>query len=618
MQAEAPASSNEYPKTGMCVRSQANPPPLSIPPQGLPGETRLDLTDFLNLFPQRAPQLMWLLGAGASVGAGLPSGGTLLWEFKRAIYCNAQRLPPSRFPDLNDPAFQALVQSYFASQPGLPPAGDDAEYSAYFETYLPDERDRRRFLDSRLHGCKPSYGHLCFAALMSLGRVRLAWTTNFDHLVETACSHAAVAEKLPRPLAIAGLEQPDKVSDLIGDEAWPVLVKLHGDFLYRKLKNIQQELQEQDATLRNHLAEECGRRGLAVVGFSGRDVSVMRTLSEALHARVPFPHGLFWFVRPGEMPAPAVTELVNKVKTAGSQAAIIEVSTFDELMADLFLPHQESLSDIRDLVKASRPRREKFPIIYSSTPTWPVLRTNALHITAYPATCTVFESTVGKTSEVKALTAPYVVELAASRRRAGVIAFGTRAKLLDVFSEHKPRSFDRYAIEERRLRYDCQELGLLYHALAQGIANKTGLSRSQHAKGRFLFARNADAFTETELGVFRKMKSRGVWQLRPGAILHEGFKLALDFRDGRFWMLIEPTIVVTADGLTQYVETDRSQIARDALVTRYNRQRNEVLHLWICFLNRHCGSPLRVAFPSDTDREAEFTISTVTAYSRRA
>lgn len=561
---------------------------------------------------------MWFLGAGVSVGAGLPTGGTLTWEFKRELYCNVQRIPASRFPDLYDPAFQKLVQSYFDSKAGMPRLGADDEYSAYFEAYLPDERDRRRFLDNRLQGCKPSYGHLCLAALMCLGRVRLVWTTNFDQLIEKACAYPAIAEKLARSLAVAGLEQPDKVSDLIRDEAWPLLVKMHGDFLYRKLKNVGNELQAQDTTLRGHLTEECGRQGLAVVGYSGRDASVMSTLRDALQANTPFPHGLFWFVRPSEQPIPAVFEFLQEARNRGVQAAFIEVSTFDELLADLFLPHQDSLTDIRDLVKARRPNRQAIPLTYASSTQWPVLRTNALHISAYPASCTVFQSTVGNTSEIKALTYPHPVEMVAFRRKIGVIAFGTRARLAEVFADYDPKGFDRHSIEQRRLYYDCPERGLLYHALAQGIANKTGLLRSQNAKGRYLFAGSVQVFTSEELNILSGFKSRGVWALRPGAMLHEGFKLSLDFRDSRLWMLIEATIVVTSDGCAPYEGRDRADIAREPLVTRYNRQRNEALNLWIGFLQRNLGDPLKVAFPSDSQSEAEFTISTVTAFARKA
>lgn len=344
----------------------------------------------------------------------------------------------------------------------------------------------------------------------------------------------------------------------------------------------------------------------------------MKTLAEALEAKTPFPHGLFWFIRPGNSPAPAVLDLLTQARAKGAQAAFIEVSTFDELMADLFLPHQDSLAEVRDLVKAARPKRQPIPLTYQSAAHWPVLRTNALHIMDFPATCTVFEADVGNTAEVKLLTQPHANEMVALRRKVGVIAFGARARLEEAFASFAPKGFDRYGIEPRRLRYDSAELGLLYHALIQGIANKTGLLRSQHARGRFLFARDRTSFTQAELATWSRLKSRGVWQLRPGATLHEGFELALDFRDGRFWMLVDPTIVVTSDGQAPYQGSDRSDIAREPLVTRYNRQRNDALQLWIGFLQRHLGSPIKVAFPSEAVREAEFTVSTVTAFSRKA
>jgi hypothetical protein len=561
---------------------------------------------------------MWFLGAGASAGAGLPSGSTLTWEFKRAIYCNAERIPPTRFPDLYDPSFQGLVQSYFDSKSSFPPLGHADEYSVYFEAYLPDERDRRRFLDARLQGCKPSYGHICFAALMTLDRIRVIWTTNFDQLIERACSHVSIVDKLPRLLAVAGLEQPDKASDLLRDESWPLLLKLHGDFLYRKLKNTAPELQQQDVTLRHHLADECGRRGLAITGYSGRDASIMNTLRDGLQSKTPFPHGLFWFIRPGEHPMPEVEELLSDAQNKNVQAALIEVNTFDELMADLFLPHQDTLTDIGDIVKAARPKRQRMPLSYVTGASWPVLRTNALHIQTYPASCTVFQATVGNTAEVKALTAPYAAEMVAMRRQKGVIAFGSRARLTTVFEKCNPTGFDRHPIEERRLCYDCAELSLLYHALLQGMANKAGLRRSLNAKGRFLFAPTAKTFDGAELGALRSIKSAGVWSPKAGACLHEAIEVSLDFRDQRFWLLLFPTIVVTVDGHTPYREGDRSELVRESLASRYNRQSNEILQMWVGFLQRNFGTPLTVSFPSETERESEFTISATTAYARRA
>jgi hypothetical protein len=74
----------------------------------------------------------------------------------------------------------------------------------------------------------------------------------------------------------------------------------------------------------------------------------MTTLDDALTDQQAFPHGLFWFVRQGEEPSPMVIDLLTRVQSNGSQAALVAVQTFDELMADLFLTHQDSLSDVRD------------------------------------------------------------------------------------------------------------------------------------------------------------------------------------------------------------------------------------------------------------------------------
>lgn len=74
-------------------------------------------------------------------------------------------------------------------------------------------------------------------------------------------------------------------------------IKLHGDFRSRRLKNTADELREQDARLRELLVSASGRSGLIVVGYSGRDDSIMDALEAALDQPAPFPSGLFWLSR---------------------------------------------------------------------------------------------------------------------------------------------------------------------------------------------------------------------------------------------------------------------------------------------------------------------------------
>lgn len=40
-----------------------------------------------------------LLGAGASISSGIMSGGQMVWDFKRKIYCIENRVSEATFPD---------------------------------------------------------------------------------------------------------------------------------------------------------------------------------------------------------------------------------------------------------------------------------------------------------------------------------------------------------------------------------------------------------------------------------------------------------------------------------------------------------------------------------------
>ena len=54
------------------------------------------------------------------------------------------------------------------------------------------------------------------------------------------------------------------------------------------------ELRHQDVLLRRIVVDCCGRYGLIVVGYSGRDDSIMDALEETLEEDASYPRGLFW------------------------------------------------------------------------------------------------------------------------------------------------------------------------------------------------------------------------------------------------------------------------------------------------------------------------------------
>jgi hypothetical protein len=58
--------------------------------------------DFARRFSLRSSNLMWLLGAGTSASAGIPTAGDMIWEFKQTLFvtqrddmsCPYRTVPP--------------------------------------------------------------------------------------------------------------------------------------------------------------------------------------------------------------------------------------------------------------------------------------------------------------------------------------------------------------------------------------------------------------------------------------------------------------------------------------------------------------------------------------------
>jgi tetratricopeptide (TPR) repeat protein len=272
---------------------------------------------------------MWFLGAGASVEAGIPTATEMTWDFKRRIYCADREIPLASM-DIASPEHQSTIQRFFDEQVGLPPLGSDEEYSFYFESAFSKEEDRQAYIERALRGRIPSKGHEHLAAQLAADHAKIVWTTNFDGLVESALNAKLGPGRQPR---VATQRTPDIATIAISRDQWPLVVKLHGDFQSRHLKNTRAELAQQEDELVDNLINTCQRWGLAVVGYSGRDHSIMTALERAADSTRPFQNGLFWFRRNGSAVIPQVAKLLEKAKSKGVEAATVSIDSFESLMA---------------------------------------------------------------------------------------------------------------------------------------------------------------------------------------------------------------------------------------------------------------------------------------------
>lgn len=69
--------------------------------------------EFVRVYQVRGPQLMWLLGAGASANAGAPTAADMILEFKALLYASRERVSLVQIGDLADPRTRAMLQQSF-------------------------------------------------------------------------------------------------------------------------------------------------------------------------------------------------------------------------------------------------------------------------------------------------------------------------------------------------------------------------------------------------------------------------------------------------------------------------------------------------------------------------
>lgn len=565
--------------------------------------------DFARRFSLRAQNLMWLLGAGASASAGVPTAMDMLWEFKQQLFISQRRATLQAVSDLSNPIIRERLQTHVDSLGRLPSLGSAGEYAALFEEVYPVEADRRSYLDAKMAGSKPSYGHVALAALMHEGGAPLVWTTNFDALIADAC---AKVYDTTGALTTVNLDAPALAAQVIQDERWPVEVKLHGDFRSRRLKNTPDELRHQDARLRQTLVDSCRRFGLVVAGYSGRDDSIMDTLDQALRSPDAFQNGLFWLHRGDEPPLPRVADLLAQANRLGMEAGLVRIENFDEVLRDLI----RLIGDL-DTTALDSFATERRPWSGAPVPSgrrgWPVVRLNALPIIRVPAVCARVVCGIGGTAEVREAVRNAGVNLIAVRSRAGVLAFGSDSEVRAAFEPYDITDLDVHTLDASRQRYESTERGLLREALTTAIGRSLKLDAMRHRRADLLAPREPTDDVWLPLKeIVRTLV--GTVSGYPELRWREGISVRLDWADNRLWLLVEPRIVF--DGITAENKSAASDFARERTVRRYNRQLDGLLEFWSDQLSQD-GSDLRALAIGD-GIDAVFRISSATGYSWRS
>jgi hypothetical protein len=573
-------SAGNFPKPVVCLPVIINPGEPIKAGEDVP---EISLAEFARLFPLRSPRIGLLIGAGASVTSGIPSGWDMIWDFKKLIYAAEQRLHVARVGPLADPTVRAAIQRYFDSQEGTPSEGADNEYSYYFKRALSDADDRRLYVANMVNGKKPHYGYLCLGALLASRKIEFVWTPNFDTMTEQAYSIVTGGESPP----VVGRGTAGHLRVLLRDRRFPVIVKLHGDFRVDPLQNTTEELSALDKIAGDEFVEFARTYGLVVVGYSGRDASVMDALSRALHENgsSAFPDGIYWCLREGDVAPRRAAELLSAARAAKVRTAFVRVGDWDDFTSSLYraagLSHPKVDSEL-----AQAQRTRKGYSLHRTGSADPILKLNAIPLSSFPDSCYRFKAPgVGSWSKLREVIGDEAV--VAGLWKGHVYALGGRADIQRVFADQGIQDLQPAPITVDDLRAaDSKSLGLFYEAIARSLAAKPGLKLGPSRRNRLLYlgrdhglpAAITNLFVSAQLKagreVVRHVQNKGYWA-------HEAVEFHLDFREGQLWFLIRPTVYLTADGGDQrWEDAARMDIVRELLVERLNQKSSTLLTFW--------------------------------------
>lgn len=342
------------------------------------------LDEFTTIWALQRAKFGWLLGAGVSASAGVPLASSIRDRLLFDRYAVVHGLIRQSL-DQSDPTQLERIRAYFDGQNGMPPLGSDNDYSAAFDLCLPDPSARKAFLRELIEDVKPGYAQRVFGGFIVSGACDLAITTNFDRLIEKGVHEAQRAGTdlnlpLQRELNVAGLDSTARAAVATQERQWPLVVKLHGDFREKRLMNTDSELQQQDANLRQFIADVSRQFGLAVSGYSGRDRSVMQMLERTVRTPGAWPYGIWWLARPHSPIPDSVRNLLTLAAHQGVAANLVVAASFDETMSSL--ARQVVVDEpMRDYFQRLHPRPRTTPsALPRHSRDWPVLRFNALPV----------------------------------------------------------------------------------------------------------------------------------------------------------------------------------------------------------------------------------------------
>jgi tetratricopeptide (TPR) repeat protein len=272
----------------------------------------------------------WVLGSGASVQSGIPSGGKLTQVWLTEMY---------EMENTSELSIEEWATAENLGIPGFEYANAARSYPWIYQRRFQDYKEEGyAFLENIMDKAEPSFGYSVLAQIMASTDHKVAITTNFDNLIADALSIYTRTFPL-----VCGHES--LTGYIRTNMRRPLVAKIHRDLLLAPLSN-PDEISSLPDVWGSALTKIFSRFTPIVLGYGGNDGSLMNFLK----ALDPIEGGIFWCHRMDSAVDPAVSDVVDR-----HRGRLVPIVGFDEVMLQLqeklklqfLLPQLQSVHDKR-------------------------------------------------------------------------------------------------------------------------------------------------------------------------------------------------------------------------------------------------------------------------------
>ncbi|WP_413670081.1 SIR2 family protein [Mucilaginibacter sp. Mucisp86] len=540
----------------------------------------------------------FLLGAGASISSGVQPASDCIWEWKRNIFITKNPNLSAQYNEYKSETVQRSIQKWLDNEGVFPAEGAPEEYSFYAQKAFPIDDIRRKYFENKCRGIEPALGYKLLCLMAKFGMVRSVFTTNFDGLVEKAAHQTGIT-----PIAIT-LDSADRIHRVSSNQEL-LTIALHGDYKYGPLKNTGEELDNQHDTFVQALEQHLYDKHLIVMGYSGRDKSLMDALKKAYSK--PGGGMLFWCGFGYNM-ADEVGELLMHLSAYNRKGFFIPTEGFDTSLIDIsktcFIGNDTFSNNMKQMLENAEDENAVVASFSMESKTPHVLLKSNLFPITCPTEVFQFEASFSNADvwqEIRPRTEGKPIVAVPIKKM--VYALGTQSHIREAFGDILQGEIKRTPITFKEIRDGGSLKNLFLTAIVKSLCELTGLATDDRKK--------------IYLPTTKRLLSKGGMQLE----LYDAVEVSLFFdnnvnRAKPFgYLCLKPTFYLKSDAeIPKSVRFEVGKGYHETLLSgKPNVKYNEQIDRWKTSIFSS-WSRLKFEYPLQSGTGFDFSISSNTMH----